>query len=87
MVLGMPLATLTLVHVISLLGIVAGAILAFRFNMFVLVAQSFAKISFLKPLAPTQSEPPFLVAQVIALVIFIAFGVPAIRRFRPAAVA
>ena len=84
----MPLATFTLVHVIiSLLGIVAGAIPAFWFDLFVLVAQSFAKISFLKTLAPTQSEPPFLVAQVIALVIFIAFGVLAIRRFRPAAVA
>jgi hypothetical protein len=36
-------------------------------------------------LAPTQSEPPFIVAQVIVLLIFIAVGVVATRSFLPAA--
>jgi hypothetical protein len=35
-------------------------------------------------MAPTGSEPPFAVAQVVALVIFIAIGFLAVRRFRPA---
>jgi uncharacterized membrane protein SirB2 len=37
----------------------------------------------LAPLAPTQSEPPFVVAQVVVLVIFIALGVVALRSFHP----
>ena len=52
-------------------------------NCFVAVVQSFQKLSFLQPLAPTQSEPPFLVAQVVVLVAFVALGVVAARRFHP----
>jgi hypothetical protein len=37
----------------------------------------------LHALAPTRSEPPFLVTQLIVLVIFITLGVLAVRRFRP----
>jgi uncharacterized membrane protein SirB2 len=36
-------------------------------------------------LAPTQSEPPFLVAQVAVLVIFVVLGFVAVRKFHPAA--
>ncbi len=32
--------------------------------------------------APTQSEPPFLVAQLVSMVIFIVIGIFAVKRFR-----
>ena len=41
-----------------------GAVVALYLNVFVGIVQAFQKVSFLKPLAPTQSEPPFLVAQI-----------------------
>ena len=53
-------------------------------NVFVAIVQAFQKLSFLKPLAPTQSEPPFLIAQLLALGLFVALGVAALMRFRPA---
>ena len=62
---------------------VTGAVVALYFNVFVGVVQAFQKLSFLKPLAPTQSEPPFLVAQSVVLVIFVVFGVVAVRSFHP----
>jgi hypothetical protein len=45
------------------------------------VAQAFLKVPALKTLAPTQSEPPFLVAQLIVLLIFIGLTIGATRRF------
>jgi hypothetical protein len=39
-------------------------------NFFILIVQAFQKVSALKAMAPTQSEPPFVVAQVVALVMF-----------------
>lgn len=63
------------------LGIVASLYLL----IFVTIAQAFQKIPFLNALAPTGSEPPFAIAQAIALIIFIAIGVMAVRRFKPAA--
>lgn len=62
---------------------VGGAVLALYFNVFVGVVQGFQKLSFLQPLAPTQSEPPFLIAQLVVLVLFIVLGLLAIARFRP----
>jgi hypothetical protein len=62
---------------------VGGAVVALYFNCFVLVVQSFQKIGFLKALAPTQSEPPFVIAQAIVLLIFVAIGVGAFRNFHP----
>jgi uncharacterized membrane protein SirB2 len=62
---------------------VVGAVLALYFNVFVGVVQAFQKLSFLQPLAPTQSEPPFLIAQVVVLVLFIVLGAIAVARFRP----
>lgn len=38
------------------------------------------------PLAPTQSEPPFAVAQLVVLALFVWLGVRAVRGFRPGAV-
>jgi hypothetical protein len=62
---------------------VVTALLALYFNVFVGVVQAFQKLSFLHPLAPTQSEPPFQVAQLVVLAIFIAIGFAAIRKYRP----
>jgi hypothetical protein len=62
---------------------VVSATIALWFNVFVLVAQAFAKISSLHALAPTQSEPPFAIAQGAVLIIFIALGILAVRRFHP----
>ena len=62
---------------------VVSATIALWFNVFVLVAQAFAKISFLHSLAPTQSEPPFAIAQGVVLVVFIVLGVLAVRWFHP----
>ena len=53
--------------------------------MFVLIVQAFQKIASLKALAPTQSEPPFQIAQGAALVLFIILAILAVRKFRPAA--
>jgi hypothetical protein len=63
---------------------IGSAVAALYFNVFVGVVQSFQKLSFLKPLAPTQSEPPFLVTQLVVLALFIALGVVAAMRFHPA---
>ncbi|HWF97104.1 MAG TPA: hypothetical protein VG291_19305 [Xanthobacteraceae bacterium] len=62
---------------------VGSATAALYLNVFVGVAQAFQKLPFLQPLAPTQSEPPFLVAQVAVLVIFVALGILAAIRFHP----
>jgi hypothetical protein len=62
---------------------VTGAVVALYLNVFVAVVQSFMKVSFLQPLAPTQSEPPFLVTQVVVLVAFIVLGIVAARKFHP----
>jgi hypothetical protein len=53
-------------------------------NVFVLVAQSFTKVSALNALAPTQSEPPFTITQAAMLVIFILIGLIAVVKFQPA---
>ena len=64
---------------------VVSALAALWFNVFVLIVQAFQKISALQPLAPTQSEPPFQVAQAVMLVAFIVLGWLGVRRFRPPA--
>ncbi|HTN76009.1 MAG TPA: hypothetical protein VL096_12210 [Pirellulaceae bacterium] len=61
---------------------VISALISQYLNVFVLVAQSFLKIPFLKALAPTQSEPPFLIAQLVVLVAFAYVGYLAVARFR-----
>ena len=57
------------------------AVLSFYLLVFVLVAQLFLKVTVLHDMAPTQSEPPFAVAQGIVLAIFLALTVLAARRF------
>jgi hypothetical protein len=58
------------------------AVVALYLNSFVAVVQSFLKVSALKALAPTQKEPPFLVAQLALMAIFIVIGVLAVKKFR-----
>ena len=62
---------------------VVTAMAALYLDAFVGVIQAFAKLTFLHSLAPTQSEPPFVIVQVIVLVIFVALGFLAVRRFHP----
>jgi hypothetical protein len=62
---------------------VVTAVIALYLNVFVLVVQSFLKISLLHTLAPTGSEPPFKIVQVIILALFVWFGIRAVRSFRP----
>jgi hypothetical protein len=62
---------------------VVTALAAQYLNVFVLVVQAFLKVPALRALAPTQSEPPFAVAQLAVLVVFVAFGVASVVRFRP----
>jgi len=62
---------------------VVGAATALYLNVFVLVVQSFLKVPALKALAPTQKEPPFLVAQMLVLLIFATLTVFATVRFHP----
>jgi len=62
---------------------VTGAVLALYLNVFVGVVQAFQKLPFLQPLAPTQSEPPFLVTQLIVMAAFVVLGIVAAWKFHP----
>ena len=62
---------------------VVTAVLALYFNVFVLVAQGFMKVPALNALAPTQAEPPFAIAQGVVMLLFVVFGVIAVRKFYP----
>jgi hypothetical protein len=61
---------------------VVGTVLALYLNVFVLVAQLFRRVPALIVAAPTQKEPPFLVTQLVVLVLFIWLGRAAVRGFR-----
>ena len=62
--------------------VVASMVLLYL-NVFILVVQSFRKVPPLKAVAPTQSEPPFAIAQLTVLVLFVVLTVLAAIRFRP----
>ena len=61
---------------------VVTAALALYLNTFVLVVQLFEKVPALRALAPTQKEPPFMVAQLAVLALFIFLTVLSVKRFR-----
>jgi hypothetical protein len=65
---------------------VVTAIMALYLNCFVGVVQSFLKVPALHAVAPTGTEPPFLFAQIIVLILFVVLGVLATKRFRGPAV-
>lgn len=62
------------------------AVIALYLNVFVLIAQAFMKVSALRAIAPTQSEPPFLVAQLVCMALFIVLAIAAAIKFRTEAV-
>ena len=62
---------------------VIGAVTALYFNVFVGVVQAFEKIAALQALAPTQTEPPFKLTQLVVLALFVLLGIIAVIRFRP----
>jgi len=61
---------------------VVTAMISLYLNVFVLVAQLFQKVTALNALAPTQSEPPFAVTQLVVLAIFVLLTILAAIRFR-----
>ena len=62
---------------------VVGASVTLYFNVFVAIVQSFEKIPALKAMAPTQSESPFKLTQLVALALFVVLTFVAAIRFRP----
>jgi hypothetical protein len=63
------------------------AMIALYLNVFVLIAQLFAKVPALKALAPTQTEAPFKEAQLAALIAFVVLTILAAIKFHPEPVA
>ena len=62
---------------------VVTSVIALWFNVFVLIVQSFEKVPALHALAPTQTESPFKITQIVVLAVFIVLGVRAVRKFHP----
>ena len=62
---------------------VIGAVICLYFNLFVLVVQLFEKVPALQAIAPTQTESPFKLVQLIVIVLTILLGIVAVVRFRP----
>jgi hypothetical protein len=62
---------------------VIGAVICLYFNLFVLVVQAFEKVPALHALAPTQSEPPFKLTQLVVLLVSVLLGIVAAIRFHP----
>ena len=57
------------------------AAVALYLNVFVGVVQAFLRVSALRAMAPHQTEPPFLVTQLVVLALFIPLTIVAARRF------
>ena len=62
---------------------VVSSIVALWFNVFVFIVQSFEKIPALHPLAPTGTEMPFKITQMVVLLVFVVLGIRAVRKFHP----
>ncbi|HZQ13596.1 MAG TPA: hypothetical protein VFB31_12380 [Pseudolabrys sp.] len=70
---------------------VVTALAALYLNVLVLIVQSFEKLTVLNPVAPAVGPPfaepvntHFVVAQTLVLALFVAAGIAALLRFRPA---
>jgi hypothetical protein len=61
---------------------VISAVIALYLNVFVLIVQLFEKVPALNAMAPTQSEPPFKITQVVVMAIFVVLGIFAAKGFR-----
>ena len=62
---------------------VIGAVICLYFNLFVAVVQTFEKIPALHAMAPTQTEPPFKLTQLVVLLVSVLLAIVAAIRFRP----
>src|SRR5260370_12566986 len=62
---------------------VIGAVICLYFNLFVLVVQAFEKIPALHALAPTQTEPPFKLTQLVVLLVSLLLSIPPPIPFHP----
>jgi hypothetical protein len=65
---------------------VVGTVLVLYLNFFILLVQLFRRIPALLVAAPRQTEPSFVLTQLLVLALFAWLGVAAFRRFRPQAV-
>jgi hypothetical protein len=63
---------------------VVTAVISLYLNVFVLIVQAFQKVPALKALAPTQTETPFAITQLVTLVLFIILTIIAAIKFRVA---
>jgi hypothetical protein len=63
---------------------IAGAALVLYLNCVAGLTQVFLKFHFAMALAPTQTEPPFLIAQAALLAVIAVLGILAAIRYRPA---
>ncbi len=61
---------------------VISAMISLYLNVFVLIVQAFLKVPALTAMAPTQSEPPFKLTQLVVLALFIVLTIGAVIRFR-----
>ena len=62
---------------------VVGAVMSLYFNLFVLVVQLFEKVPALHAIAPTQTESPFKLTQLIVLLVSALLAIVAAIRFHP----
>src|SRR6266498_1104765 len=62
---------------------VVTAVIALYFNVFVGIVQAFLKVPALHAMAPTQTEPPYKLTQLVVLAISVLLGIIAAIRFRP----
>jgi hypothetical protein len=58
------------------------AVISLYLNVFVLIAQAFMKVPALKSMAPTGSEPPFLISELVVMMLFIVLAIFAAIKFR-----
>jgi len=64
---------------------VVAAAAALYLDVLVAVVQAFEKVPALHALAPHQTEPPFVVAQLVVFAVFVVLTICAVPRFRRAA--
>ncbi len=63
------------------------SVIALWLNIFVFIVQLFEKVPALHALAPSQSETPLKVTQLVVLLTFLMLGVRAVKKFHPIAAA
>ena len=61
---------------------VVGVVVSLYLLVFVAIAQAFLKVPALNALAPTQSEPPFAIAELGAMAVFVVLAIVAAKSFR-----